>query len=860
MPLDSYRRKRRFTKTPEPQGEESLPVESRVFVVQKHTSSQLHYDFRLELDGVLKSWAVPRGPCLDPAEKRLAVHVEDHPLDYAQFEGVIPKGEYGGGEVLVWDYGSWTPEEDPQQAYQEGKIKFSLSGEKLHGRWMLVKIKPRPNEPDKQWLLMKERDEAARPLGEYDVLIDSQSVQTGRSIDEIARGTGEKPKPPVKPKRRSRKRAKLELASIEGAKRGPLPGSLKPQLAQPADEPPAGERWLHEIKFDGYRMLVFIEGGRVTIRTRRGNDWTHRFPHLVAAAKQLPVESAVLDGEIVVQLPNGASSFAALQNTLSSGATHRLIYFTFDVLHANGYDLRKVPLEERKRILREIVPEAAPQSLQYVDHIVGNGPEFFAQTARMELEGVVSKRRDRPHRSGRSAEWIKAKHLQREEFVIGGFSEPSGSRQGLGAIVVGYYLDGELRYAGRVGTGFTHHGLLELRRSLDAIERRDNPFVDLTRDRIEKGTHWVKPVLVAQIEFANWTSDGLLWHPRFQGLREDIRAADVVRRTPAEDPSGESANERTNEGNSAKQPKRERLSPEQADLLANVRITSPGRVLYEEPGITKMDLVQFYVEIGEWVLPHLVGRPLSLLRCPKGQGHSAFYQKHSVAGMPESIRRVVLQHKGEPDEVLVIDDLAGLVSLVQFNVLEIHPWGARIDRPDRPDRLIVDLDPDEELAWNRVMEGALCVRELLDDLGLQNFVKTTGGKGLHIVVPIDRRHDWPQAKAFTRGLARWLAEQWPDLFTANSAKWARQGKIYVDYLRNTRGATAVGAYSTRARAGASVSVPIAWDELDTILGPHQFSVVNLRERLASLDHDPWEEIGTVRQSITAKVRRRLGVT
>ncbi len=606
-------------------------------------------------------------------------------------------------------------------------------------------------------------------------------------------------------------------------------------------------------------MLVWIDQGKVTIRTRRGNDWTDKFPHLVNAARQLPIKSALLDGELVAQLPNGVSSFAALQNALSGGTVHRLIYFAFDLLYANDYDLQKVPLEQRKVILHKLLPDGGPRCLQFVDHIVGNGPEFFQQTAAMGLEGVVSKRRDRRYRSGRSAEWIKAKHLQREEFVIGGFTEPSGSRQGLGAIVVGYFNDGELYYAGRVGTGFTHHALLELRRRLEAVERRDNPFVDLTRDRVEKGTRWVKPVLVAQIEFANWTGDGLLWHPRFQGLREDLRAVDVMRQPPALDPQEDRRASVENVRPSTRASNRERLSVDQAEQLADVRITTPGRVLYEEPGITKLDLIRFYVEIADWVLPHLIGRPLSLLRCPDGQGHSQFYQKHSVAGMPESIRRVVLQHKGEPDEVLVIDDLAGLVSLVQFNVLEIHPWGARIDRPDRPDRLVIDLDPDENLPWNQVIEGALTVRDLLTDLGLRSFVKTTGGKGLHVVLPIDRRHDWQQAKEFTRAVAKQLAEQWPDRFTANIAKWAREGRIFCDYLRNRRGATAVGAFSTRAHAGAPVSVPIDWDELPTILGPHQFSVVNVAERLASLDEDPWEEIGSVRQSITAKIRRQLGL-
>jgi bifunctional non-homologous end joining protein LigD len=868
MSLDAYRRKRRFGSTPEPAGKTSRKRRGPLFVVQKHKARRLHYDLRLEIDGVLKSWAVPKGPCLDPLEKRLAVHVEDHPLEYAQFEGVIPEGQYGAGSVLVWDRGRWEPEEtDARTAYAEGKIKFRLEGEKLHGRWMLIKIKPRPDEPDQQWLLIKERDAAARPLDEYDVLIESQSVQSGRTIDEVARGGIPQPAGPLPKKRRAPRSArsapKFDLESVAGAKRAELPATLKPQLAELADSPPAGDKWLHEIKFDGYRLMFWIDNGQVTIRTRRGNDWTEKFPHLAQAAAQLPVQTAILDGELVAMLPNGLSSFAALKNALSDGTVHRLVYFVFDLLYLDGYDLRKVPLEQRKALLSQVVPQSDKGRLQYVDHMLGNGPEFFEQTGRLGLEGIVSKRRDKPYRSDRSSEWLKSKHLQRDEFVIGGFTEPSGSRQGLGAILVGYFQDRKLHYAGRVGTGFTHHMLLDLRRRLDPLELRDNPFADLTRDKIEKGTHWVKPELVAQIEYAGWTDDRALWHPRFQGLREDLRAIDVVREPPQLDSTraepGADEPSRRARSNTTPAAALEKLSDEHAAQLAQVRITSPSRVLYEEPGLTKLDLVRYYVEIADWVLPHIVGRPLSLLRAPDGQGHGEFYQKHSVAGLPESIRPLTLRDDGEPEEVLVIDDLAGLVALVQFSVLEIHPWGARIDQPNRPDRLIFDLDPDENLPWNRVIEGAFSVRDLLADLGLSSFVKTSGGKGLHVVLPINRRHEWPSAKEFARAVARRLAEESPDRFTANIAKWARSGRIFVDYLRNRRGATAVAAYSTRARPGAAVSVPVEWDELPNILAPDQFSVLNVRERLASLDRDPWEDMGSLRQSLTADVFRRLGL-
>jgi bifunctional non-homologous end joining protein LigD len=885
MSLQEYRRKRRFSRTPEPAGGK-LPRRSvHSFVVQKHDATRLHYDFRLELDGVLKSWAVPKGPSLDPSDKRLAVAVEDHPLEYGGFEGVIPEGEYGGGTVIVWDRGEWEPQGDAAEGYRQGKLKFKLHGEKLHGGWTLVKIRSRAGERGENWLLIKERDEHARPLGEYDVLVaEPNSALSGRALPQVARDgdrvwksnravetttdgraakgiAAARTRPVARSKSKARssagkaaKKKRGATAPLEGSSRGALPEWLQPQLATLAKSAPEGPHWLHEIKFDGYRLLCRIQRGKAKLLTRHEQDWTHRFPQLAAVAAELPVKDALLDGEVVAYDENGISNFQALQNAFREGGAPRLVYQAFDLLHLDGRDLRNVPLVQRKARLKELLAGADSRGmLQFTDHVEGSGPEVFRESCRLGLEGIVSKRGDRRYVAGRSYDWLKTKCVEREEFVIGGFTEPGGSRHGLGALLVGYFdRRGGLTYAGKVGTGFSEAVLADLRQRLEGLEQNRSPFTKFAGRFNERGTHWVQPELVAQIEFSNWTQDGLLRHPSFQGLREDKLATEIMRDKPTAAENGPVT---------TAQPANHRTTGAKGDeetAIAGVRLTHPQRVLYAGQGITKQGLAEFYVEIADWILPHVLHRPLSLVRCPRGQKGQCFYQKHADAGTPEALGRIGIEEKDKTSDYLVIEDLAGLVSLVQMGVLEIHPWGSRVDNVERPDRLIFDLDPDPAVAWPRVIDAAIRVRELLADLGLTSFVKTTGGKGLHVVVPIQRRHEWPEVKQFCKRLVEQIAAAAPAEYTTNMAKAARKGKVFLDYLRNDRGATAVAAYSTRALDGAPVSVPLEWSGLSASLHSDYFNVVNLPGRLAALKHDPWHDLQQLRQSITAKARRTLG--
>lgn len=856
--LEPYREKRRFQKTPEPAGADAAAHAERTFIVQKHAARRLHYDLRLELDGVLKSWAVPKGPCLDPYEKRLAVQVEDHPLEYASFEGVIPQGQYGAGTMLLWDRGTWAmleESEDASQMYREGKLKIQLNGEKLQGGWMLVRMNPKPGESAINWLLIKERDEHARSLAKYDILEDRpESVKSGG------------PSVPAELPATKRKRVPRRKVDVAGAKQAEMPKQIDPQLATLTLVAPQDDRWFHEIKLDGYRVLCRIDGGEITLRTRRQQDWTKRFPELAHAAANLAVQQAWFDGEVVALLPSGASSFPALQHALSAGETGKLVYYIFDLLYLDGYDLQCAKLVDRKRLLAEVLRDCGTSRLQYCDHLEGHGPEFFKQTCQLGLEGIVSKRSDRPYRCGRTADWLKLKCVQREEFVIGGYSLPStAQRLGLGALLVGYYLkSGELVYGGKVGTGFSEQVLVELRKKLDALTQDTNPFDLMERDRVERGTRWVRPELVAQLEFGSWTAEGLLRYPSFQGLREDIVARNVVRE-PA-DGAGwiETLKQKRSKAAPATapaappvDPRWQAFSAEQLAQLSQLRLTHPDRVLYPEQGLTKLGLATYYAEIGQWILPHIVDRPISLVRCPEGIQGQHFYQKHAAAGTPPQIERLPIAEKEGKRDYLVIRDLAGLLATVQMGVVELHPWGSRTDRLDRPDRMILDLDPDPELPWSQVVDAARRLRALLDDLGLVSFVKTTGGKGLHLFVPLDRRQTWDEVKEFSGSIAQRLAGEEPRRYTASSGKSLRRGRIYIDYLRNAMGAHAVAAYSTRARPGATVSTPLSWDELSAAIKPDHFRVDNLPSRLSSLEEDPWGALTDVRQSITAKMKQQM---
>jgi bifunctional non-homologous end joining protein LigD len=838
MGLREYHRKRDFNITPEPKGEEKKTA-GRSYVIQKHAATRLHYDFRLEMEGVLKSWAVPKGPSLDPSQKRLAMMTEDHPVDYGGFEGIIPEGEYGGGTVLLWDRGTWEPVGDPHKDLRAGKLKFVLHGEKLEGAWMLVRTKGRDaRDEGRSWLLFKERDELARPAAEYDVTAAlPESVATDRTLEEIAADRDR-----VWRSNRAEGKATVPVArkrSRAAAKRAPaIP---KAQLATLVDEPPEGDDWLHEMKLDGYRILARVHAGRVTLVTRNGNDWTKAFPAVAADLEHLPAESAVVDGEVAVVLPDGTTSFQALQNWMSGGGSGgTLVYFAFDLLDLDAKDLTRLPLEERKAALEPLIAGARRPLLRYSQHVAGSGRAFFEEACRRKLEGIVSKHSQAPYQAGRTRTWLKVKCLQEQELVIGGFTDPEGGREGLGALLLGVQDEKGLKYVGRVGTGFTEATLRDLRKRLKPLEQKTSPFVNKVTGRAVGRAHWVQPKLVAEVAFSEWTRDGKLRHPSFQGLREDKPAEDIVKEQPVP---------------VAAKPRKPRPSPaarkpKAADVeVEGVRLTHPDRVLFPEMGVTKLDLARFYVGIADWIVPHLKGRPTTLVRCPDGLGQPCFYQKHTGLWAPESLRRVKIQEQKKVGEYLIADDLPGLVGLVQIGILEIHTWNSTFDSLEQPDRLVFDLDPDPTVEWKRTMEAAREVRDLLAEHGLSSFLKTTGGKGLHVVVPLVPGAGWDACAEFAAAVAAELVRRKPDAYTDNMSKARRKGKIFVDYLRNARGATSIAAYSTRARPTAPVSTPVAWDELGPKLRPDQHTMATITRRLGALRGDPWKDYEKARRSL-----------
>ena len=809
--LDAYRKKRDFRRTSEPAGHAGggRGGEGPIFCVQKHAATQLHYDLRLEIGGTLKSWAVTRGPSLDPKVKRLAVHVEDHPLDYASFEGIIPKGEYGGGEVIVWDHGHWVPMGDPESDLAAGQIKFRLAGTKLNGGWTLVQLKSGRDADGKNWLLIKERDIYARTDAEIDVVEEFPlSAKTGRAIEELRIQSRESKKP--------KKPTRLAPSRIKGAKKALLPEQTRPQLATSVDLPPNGDDWLHEMKLDGYRTLARIDGDDIRLFTRNGHDWTERYQTIADAFSEVGAKSALIDGEIVVQDGQGKTSFPALQDALATGAMEKLVFFAFDLLYLNGYDLRQVPLKNRKatlsRLLDPHLSDVGP--IQVSEHVVGNGPAFFAEAARLSLEGVISKRADASYVEGRTKSWQKSKCLLGGDFLIVGYTVTAAAG-GLAALSLAEQTADGLAYVGKVGTGWSAEVAADLRSQLEPLRRKTAPF------KRPKGLKagdaiWVRPEYLAEIQYTARTSENALRHAVFQGLRPD--------KSPAESNAIVT---------------RERLVTDQH--LAQIWITNPDREMLEPGGPSKLDIVLHYAKVGDWMLPEIIDRPLTLIRCPTGKIKDCFYQRHRSEGMPADIKGIEVHEEGEPErrEFVYVDGANGLLQLAQFGVVEVHPWGARIDKLDRPDRIIFDLDPDESLDWRDVVAATLDVRESLTDLGLEGFVRTTGGKGLHIVVPIARRQGWPAVKEWTRRFVVAMAQQSPRRYTANPQKGQRRGRIYIDYLRNTHGATAVGSFSLRARPGVPVATPITWDELRRLDDPAEFNWRTVPERLASLNHDPW---------------------
>ena len=870
MALELYRKKRNFKTTPEPAGRVSRQQRKDLaFVIQKHAASHLHYDFRLELNGVLLSWAVPKGPSLDPNDKRLAMQVEDHPVEYGGFEGVIPPKQYGSGTVLLWDRGTWTPRGDPEEDYRKGRLKFRLAGEKLHGDWVLVRSHGSKYGKDgKAWLLIKEDDEYAQPAHEAGVVEEHpNSVASGRSLEEIAqdhdrvwhsnKSVAENVKGGAIAKKTTL--AAADPAKIEGAVKAALPGFVEPELATLVDDPPAGEDWVHEMKLDGYRILACIENGSARLYSRNGKEWTAKFPSIAQAAVRLPVRTAWLDGEVVALQPDGRSSFQALQNALSGAGADELHYYVFDLPYLDGYDLRKAKLIDRKRALQTLAG-AGTGPVRYSAHVEGAGREYFEQACRLHLEGIVSKRAAATYQRGRGRSWVKVKCGKRQEMVIGGYTDPEGARTGFGALLLGVYDDGKLRYSGKVGTGFDEATLKSLKAKLDPLLRKTPAFVNPPGGAQARRAHWVEPQLVAEVRFTEWTHDGTLRHPSFQGLREDKKATEVVRERPAEQPDG--GNDAATKAAPRKQATTTKRAPAASNKngasVAGIALSNATKLLYPEAQITKHDLACYYAAVADWILPHLQDRPLTLVRCPNGWNKPCFYQKNADASVDAAIERVSVETSEGPARYMMANSLGALVALVQMGVLEIHPWGSTCRKLGYADRIIFDFDPDDDLDWSQIVEAVQVMKTLLEEIGLRSYLKTTGGKGLHVVVPVRPTLAWDAAKGFSKAVAELLVRTFPDRYTDKITKSRRRGKIFIDYLRNAEGATAIAAYAVRARANAPVATPIDWKELAKEVRYDHFNVGNIPARLKRLKTDPWAGFFESRQTVTAGMLKKVG--
>ena len=872
MSLERYWNKRDFKQTPEPRGKVARRAKKLSYYIQRHDARKLHYDFRLELDGTLKSWAIPKGPSLDPADKRLAVHVEDHPMDYGTFEGEIPAHQYGAGTVLLWDRGIWTPDDDPEEGYRKGRLKFHLDGEKLTGGWMLVRMGP-PKDEKENWLLIKEDDEASRT--------GSEALITDLRPESVAdRTTGKKPGRSGRHASgsRSTSAAPTHEAPTEGAVEARMPDFINPQLATLAEHAPGGKGWLSEVKFDGYRILTRIDHGDVQLFTRAGNNWTSKWPALTEMAKALPVEQAWLDGELVAIANDGSIRFQALQNSIQNKGDVHIAYYVFDLVYLNGFDLMHVPLIQRKAALKELIATLGDGTpILYNDHLDSEANDVFDHACMHGMEGIIVKRADGHYQQERSSDWLKIKCLNRQEFVIGGYTDPAGTRDKFGALLLGVHdEDGGLRYAGRVGTGFDRETLHMLADRFLEYKQAQMPFSAWPKGLSRRGIHWLKPKLVAEVKFTEWTDDGLVRQASFVGLRSDKPQDQVVRETaisdeevsvltrhPAKNPTrpgikhgkGDPAIAHQTKESAAQKASSRPDRGSGTSEVAGITLSHSSRVLFSAADVTKLDLAHYYERVADLILPHLSKRPLTLVRCPHGA--QCFFQKHVTDATAEDIDRVDVPEESGTATYMMANSLKALIALVQMGVLELHTWGSREGSIDKPDRMIFDLDPAPDVAWTRVIEGAQLVRALLEDIGLTSFVKTTGGKGLHVVVPLKPERSWDEVKAFSRAIAEHLAHTLPDHFVANMAKAKRGGKIFVDYLRNGSGATAVAAFSTRAKPDAPLSVPIGWDELSPDLHSDSFTVTNIGTRLKN-GNDPWAEYFKLKQRITAKMTKIFG--
>src|SRR5579859_5270494 len=810
--LNRYRAKRRFNQTPEPAGGAVLG-DGPMFVIQKHHARRLHYDLRLEMGGILKSWAVPEGPCLDPKVRRFAKLVDDHPIEYGSFEGRIPAGNYGAGNVIIWDRGSYVTLVDPQKGLADGEIKFRLAGQKLSGGWTLVRLKDDPAN----WLLIKERDPSARPLADYDILVEEpDSVVTGRPVDE----------PPPSPRKTVRPKA---AGKIAGAVEAPTPTKWRPQLATPAEVAPKGKGWIHEIKYDGYRTLAFFVGGKARLITRNGHDWTNRYTALAKAFAKLPCKNAIIDGEVVVQDPRGITSINLLEHALSQGDSHAMTYFAFDLCFLDGHDLSATRLIDRKEALEGLVAPMvdARSAIQLSDHIDGEGDALFAQASRMGLEGIVSKKADSRYVQARSASWLKVKRVDVGEFIIIGFL--SNRPRTASSLLLAEERDGELVYVGRVGSGIGDERARSLFSALSAAERASSAAAATPRT---PGARWVEPLWSAEIGYRSLSTTRAPRAPVFLGLapREPVQSARAIKPKLVGDRD-----------------------------LASVQLTNPDREIFAGSGVTKLDLALYYARVGDWLLPELLRRPVTVFRCPSGDIKDCFYQRHAIPGLPSGIVSVDLADEEGRAAFIAVTEAKGYLALAQFGAIEFHLWGCHIDDPEHPDRLIMDLDPDEALPWARVCDGAEILKDRLEAMGFPVFLRTTGGKGLHLAVAMAGGQDWRLVKGFAEALSRSMASDAPGLFTAVSSKERRKGRIYLDYLRNGRGASAVASYSLRARPGFPVATPIAWNELRRLPGGGAFNRLTVPARLEGLAEDPWNELGSNAVKITPAMRRAVGM-
>jgi len=814
--LKPYRAKRRFTITAEPEGAPAPAPQgdAPVFVVQKHAARRLHYDFRLEIDGVLKSWAVPEGPCLDSKVRRLAVQTEDHPLEYGRFEGAIPAGEYGAGVVIVWDRGPWvTLADDPMEALKAGELKMRLAGEKLRGGWTLVRL----NKDPKNWLLIKERDDEVRPLAEYDVLAAAQrSVLSGLTVEDLKRTAS----PAAKPAKR------IKPERIPGAKQAPMPKEVAPQLASAGDAPPEGTGWIHELKYDGYRTIVRIENGDVRLFTRNKHDWTHRYRALADAFAALGCKSALIDGEVTVQDPRGVTSIDLLETALSEGRDRDLTFFAFDLIYLDGYDLSAAKLTDRKAALAGLLAPHidARTPIQLSEHFAGEGAELFAHACRMGLEGVMSKRADAPYVQGRSKTWLKIKRAYIGEFIVVGYTLTNPKRIA-SFLIAEENSEGELVFVGRVTC------------PSDSIS--DAWLSKLAARKVEHGMEtkapvpkpiWTEPAATARVAFNSRAPDGAPRQPVLLGVapyRKPVRSSKPKLVTDRD--------------------------------LAAIRLTNPDRKMFGSKDVTKLDVAVYYARVGDWMLPEVLRRPLSLIRCPSGEKKDCFYQRHSFHGLPPGIGAIALSDDKERGEFIYIENAAGFLGLTQFGAIEFHPWGCRIDDPEHPDRFVVDLDPDPSLEWGHICAAAEQLRDKLRQLGFEPFLRTTGGKGLHLVMALAPGVDWPALRGFAEAFAASAADDAPKVFTKSPKMDHRKGRIYVDYLRNVRGSSAIAPYSLRANENFTAATPIAWEELRTLESPKVFDRKTVPQRLSRLAKDPWDGLESSASDISRKARQSVGM-